>query len=178
MKSRKRRKRAKRNAKKRKLHQVWLPLTLTTGRAHRREVNRMKEWDITNWLMCCHRKHIKITIDEIIPTLCHFRQHLRCRWRILRSLLCVRPAEMQRSSAGSPETGEAWRRAFTQLTTCTWRRRMAKGFGLLQNNLLQSFSPLIVALMIDPVFLSCHVYIFLLIVCLCLFLIVPSPRCF
>lgn len=103
-------------------------------------------------------------------TLCHFRQHLRCRWRILRSLLCVQPAEMQRSSAGSPETGEAWRRAFTRLTTCTWRRRMAKGLGLLQNNLIQSFSQLIVALMIDPVCLSCHIYIFLLIVCLCLFL--------
>lgn len=80
-------------------------------------------------ILICHRKHIRIIGGEIILTHSHFSQHLRCLWRTLRSLLCVRPPEMWRSSVGSRGTGEAWRKAFTQLTISTWRRRMARGLA-------------------------------------------------
>lgn len=45
-------------------------------------------------ILICHRKHIRIIGGEIILTHSHFSQHLRCLWRTLRSLLCVRPPEM------------------------------------------------------------------------------------
>jgi len=63
--------------------------------------------------------------------LSHFSQRLQCRWRILRSLPCVLLPETWRSSAGSPGTGEAWRREFTPPTTCTWKKRTGKGSALL-----------------------------------------------
>lgn len=86
------------------------------------------------FILTRHRKHIRMTSGETILTFTPFSQRLQCQWRILKCLLCVQPPEMWRSNVGSPGTGEAWRRAFTRLTTSTWRRRMARGWALLQNS--------------------------------------------
>lgn len=131
---RRRRKRIERQKKKRKTHRIWRHWTPTSGRAPPPAANPLKEWGLTDFLLISAHFDLSQVAHQKVHQVMNsfwwicFSYRPKFVWRTWRSLPCVLLPGTWPSSAGWPGTAGAWRKACTPLTTCTWRRRTARGW--------------------------------------------------
>lgn len=131
---RRRRERAEGPTKKRKTRPVWRRSTPTSRRAPPPAANPLKEWDWLSFrLSTLHGLSTGGSPEgaaggEFNFPLWPFSYHHKFVWRTWRSLPCVLLPGTWPSSAGWPGTAGAWKKASTQRTTFTWRRRTARGW--------------------------------------------------